>query len=618
MADQNALELIRVGERLFTKKAQLDEMHQRLAEVFYPERANFTVSRLDGDEYAQDMYESIPAQNRRDLAGAIGSILRPRGKEWFKPSPGDDWRKTQRALEWCDNARDTLRRILYGDRTMFQKVWADGDDDFVSFGNAIPVLTENVDRNGFLFELSHPRDNAWMCNRYNQVDVNHRKMKMTLRNMAKRWGEKSLSQGQRTALEKHPDQEGEIRHVVMPADDYEPYGSKKKLGGKPIVSVYINPESACVCSENGYWEFPYLHRRWRVPTDSVYGYSPASMLGLVDARVLQSQARVILDAGELSVAPPLLAKRDAVLGGVNNFAGAVTWLDMEYDERFGEAIRALDVGGDVRLGLEMKVDTRAVLQAAWYLNKLNLPSDKEMTAYETSERIAEYIRSAGPIFEPFEADNARMLDALFSMCLRLGYFGPIESIPPEIRGGEIKWEFDTPVSQAYARMKVTKARETLEAYGMAVQADPRVRHDLDVRKIFRDTATNIGGETDWLTEEEEANEAVAQEAAKMEEMEQMQKLDALLGAADKGAGAGQKASVAAQGIPGLAMQLQQMFGGMGGQPIEGGQLQETPPDIPEEILANLSSGQQAQLPQMPSDDEQAANMLDEVTNAFGG
>lgn len=393
-----------------------------------------------------------------------------------------------------------------------------------------------------MFELSHPRDNAWSCNRYNEVDVNHRKFKMTLRNVARRWGEKALTGAQQKTLEKNPYEEIEIRHVCMPAEDYEPYSSKKKLGGKPYVSVYINPVGAITCHESGYWEFPYLHRRWRVPTDSVYGYSPASMLGLVDARVLQSQARVILDAGELAVAPPLLAKRDAVLGGVNNYAGAVTWLDMEYDERFGEAIRALDNGGDVRLGLEMKIDTRNVLQAAWYLNKLNLPSDKEMTAYEASERIAEYIRSAGPIFEPFEADNARMLDALFSMCLRLGYFGPIEAIPPEIRGGEIKWEFDTPVSQAYARMKVAKARETMEAFGMAVQADPNVRHDLDVRRMFRDTAVNIGGENDWLIEEEKAAEALAAEAAKLEEMEQMQKLDALLGAADKGAGAGQKAS----------------------------------------------------------------------------
>lgn len=113
--DSNGAELCALGDRLFSQKAQLDELHQTLAEVCYPERANFTVSRIAGDEYARDMYESVPAQNRRDLSGAIGSILRPRGKEWFKPQPGDDWRKTQRSLAWCDYARDVLRRLLYND-----------------------------------------------------------------------------------------------------------------------------------------------------------------------------------------------------------------------------------------------------------------------------------------------------------------------------------------------------------------------------------------------------------------------------------------------------------------------------------------------------------------------
>lgn len=560
MADQLARDLIELGDRLFSKKAQLDELWQTVSEQCYPERANFTVQRIDGDEYVTDLYDSGPPQMRRDLAGAIGAILRPRAKEWFRPEPSDEWRRTDRGMAWCDWARDVMRRQLYTERSRFQKTMADGDDDFVTFGNAIPILTETPDRNGFLFELTHLRDNAWTTNRFGEVDVNHRKFKMTLRAAKQRYGEKVLSEQQKKVLEKSPYEEIEIRHIVMPADDYDLYGGKKKLQGKPFASIYINADAQTVCRENGYWEFPYLHRRWRVPSDSVYGYSPAAMLGLVDARVLQSQSRVILDSGELAVAPPLLAKRDAVLGGVNNFAGAVTWLDTEYDERFGDAVRPLESGGDVRLGLDMKVDTRNILAAAWYLNKLSLPSDKEMTAYETSERIAEYIRSAGPIFEPFEADNARILDAMFSMSLRLGYFGPLETIPPEIRGGEIQFTFDTPVSQAYKRVKVVRAREVMESFGMAVQADPKVRHDLNVRKLFRDTAMNIGAEHEWLNPKEEADQSVAAEQQAEAEAMDMQKTQAQLEAADVAAGAGQKGMGALSQLPMLAAQSQMLMG----------------------------------------------------------
>lgn len=559
--DSNGAALVELGDRLFSKKAQLDELWQTLAEQFYPERANFTTSRIEGDEYVRNLYESGPAQNRRDLAGAIGAILRTRGKDWFRPLPEDEFRRTQRATEWCDWARDQLRRMLYNEKSRFQKVMADGDDDFVSFGNALPIITENEDREGFLFELTHLRDNAWTTNRYGEVDVNHRKLRLTLRQVVQRWGEKALTGAQQEVLKKNPYEEIEIRHVLMPLDDIETYRPRKTFNGMPYASIYLNAEGKHTINEGGYYEFPMKHRRWRVPDDSVYGYSPAAMLGLVDSRVLQTQSRVILDAGELAVAPPLLAKRDAVLGGIRNYAGATTWIDNEYDERFGDAVRPLDIGGDVRIGLEMKIDTRNVLMAAWYLNKLNLPSDKEMTAYETSERIAEYIRSAGPVFEPFEADNARILDHLFTAGLRLGMFGTIDTIPPEIRGGEIKWEFDTPVTQAYARVKVVRARETVEMIKPMAEVKPEILDNFNFDKMARDTAESIGGEASWLNDPEIVKQDREARAQKMAEMEKMEKANAMLGAADTASSATQKMAGAAANLP----QLLALLGQSGGQ-----------------------------------------------------
>ena len=552
-----AKEMLQLGDRLFAKKASLDSLHQTIADLIYPERANFTRTHTDGDEYADGLYESIPPQARRDLAGAIGAILRPRGKEWFKPEPADEWRRTQNARVFCDYARDVMRRQLYSGRSRFQKTMADCDDDFVAFGNAVPILTEAPDRSGYLFELTHLRDNAWSVNRYFEVDVNHRKFKKTLRAVAQQYGEAFLTESQKKRLEKTPYEEIELRHVVMPAADIGRFDMPRgKLGGKPYASLYINPEAATIMKVGGYWEFPILHRRWRVRDDSVYGYSPAATLGLVDGRVLQSQARVIMDAGELAVAPPLLAKRDAVLGGVKNYPASVTWIDMEYDERFGDAVRPLDTGSDVRIGLDMKIDTRQILQAAFFLNKLSLPSDKQMTAYEASERIAEYVRSAGPVFEPFEADNERTLSTLFQMNMRLGYFGPIESIPPEIKAGEINWQFDTPVSQAYKRIKVQKARESVEMIKPIAEIKPEVLDNVDFDRMTRDTFENLGGEAAWLVPQEKIKETRAQRAEQAAQIEEMQKADAMASLADKVAGAGQKAATAAPMLP----QLQAMFG----------------------------------------------------------
>jgi len=581
-------EMLQLGDSLFAKKANLDSLHQTIAELIYPERANFTRERTDGDEYADNMYESIPAQARRDLAGAIGAILRPRSKEWFRPEPADDWRKTHAANVFSDYARDVMRRQLYSGRSRFQKTMADCDDDFVSFGNAVPILTEAPDRSGYLFEISHPRDNAWSVNRSGDVDVNHRKFKKTLRAAVQQYGLDMLTPSQQERLEKAPYEEITLRHVVMPAADIGRYDLPRgKLGGKPFASLTINPDSGVLMRVGGYWEFPILHRRWRV-SDSAYGYSPAATLALVDGRVLQSQARVIMDAGELAVAPPLLAKRDAVLGSVKNYPASVTWLDMDYDERFGDIVRPLETGGNVKIGLDMKVDTRQILQAAFFLNKLSLPSDRSMTAYEASERVAEYVRSAGPVFEPFEADNERVLSTLFMMNMRLGYFGPVESIPAEIKAGEINWVFDTPVSQAYKRIKVQKARETVELLTPLLQIKPEVVDNVDLDKMTRDTMENLGGEASWLVPIEKIKEERDARAAQIAEMEEMKKADAMAGLADKAAGAGAKAAGAVPMLP----QLQAMFG----QQQQGQQEQPIDPldDFPdvEDPFADMMAGVQ--------------------------
>ncbi len=499
MSDVNAEELLRRGDTLFSRKGVLDSLHQTLADEFYPERADFTRERVEGSEYVEWLYESTPAQYRRDLAGAMGAILRPRGKQWFNPRPADGWRRTDRARRWLDMVRAKLRSVLYSNRSGFQTWMSQGDHDFVSFGNRVISVTENPDRDGAFFDLHHLKECAWAQNRYLDIDVMYRKFKMTLRMVAQKYGRDALTQAQQKTLETDPAQEIEIRHACIPMLDYDGYriskGDRRKFA---FASIYIASEGRSVLSEGGYFEFPYRVARWGRNNKSPYGYSPAAMLGLVDARLLQAQARIILDAGERVIDPPMLATKNAVLGSVNTYAGATNWIDADYDERLGAALRPLETKANIPLGLEMKQDARNVLLAAWYLNKLNLPSDKDMTAYETSQRIAEYIRSAGPIFEPFEVDNAAVLDTLFTMGLRLEWFGPISDIPPELKGGQIDFEFDTPVQMAFDRQQVAQAQETAQWAEAMAKVNPEVLDNTDWDEMYRSTQQRIGGDSSWL------------------------------------------------------------------------------------------------------------------------
>jgi hypothetical protein len=546
MADSNARALFELGERLFSCKGTNDSLWQVLADQFYPERATFTRKRVEGNEFVELLYESVPAQNRRDLAGAMGAILRPRGKQWFMPKPRETWRKTDRSAIWLDFVQNQLRSMLYSSRSGFQTALSHGDHDFVSFGNKVVSVTENFTRDGPFFELHHLRGCAWAQNRNQDVDTMFRKFKMPLRNAARRFGANKLTAAQARMLEKDPYQEIDVWHACLPTDDYDGYwgsGGRRGAARKPFTSVYLNVAGKTVLEEGGYFEFPYRVARWARNDKSAYGYSPAAMLGLIDARLLQAQARVILEAGERVVDPPMIATKDAVLGDVNTYAGATNWIDAEYDEKMGAALRPLETGAQIPLGLQMKIDTRQILTSAFYLNKLELPSEREMTAFETNQRIAEYIRSAGPVFEPFEVDNASLLDLVFSMGLRLGWFGPVEAIPPELAGGEIIFDFDTPLQMAFDRQQVAQAQETLQWMGSVMQIDAAVKDNFDIDKLVRSTARRIGGDADWLVPSDELQQKRAETA-------QMQEMQNQLNLMQQG---GQAVSSAADAVPKVAV-----------------------------------------------------------------
>ena len=564
MADSNAKELLRQSDKLFAKKYQLDLLWQRLAEEFYPERADFTVTRLEGEEFAEHLFESTPAQNRRELAHAMGSLMRPPAKKWFKQIPKDaDLKERDDVVEWCGYASEQMRGLIYAGKSGWQRALPEGDNDVISFGNAVHAVTEGPLRDGLLiYETFHLRDCAWTEDRYRVVNRLDRKFKLALRNWEQRFPGKPLSEKYTNIRKKDPDHEIEIRHIALPIEEYDGYEKKKRDKRTRFASVYIDVENIEVVREGFYFEFPYFVRRWNLKRGSPYGYSPAAMLGLVDARVLQAQARVILDAGELAVRPPIVA-RDEVLGDASLYAGAINWVNAEYDERLGEVIRPVELGQNLNVGLEMKIDTRQILAAAFYLNKLTLPSDKEMTAYEVGERLNEYIRSIGPVVEPFEADNTGLLDRTFDMGLRLGRFGPLESIPPILRGQDLAYEFDTPIQLAYARQKQMRAKETVEYAGFLVQStgDQSVLDNLDKDKLLRDGVRAIDGEAEWLIRAEEVAATRQQRADAMMAQERMQQLQQ--GIATAGAAADVVPKIANAGAT-----IGALMGPQGGQPAD--------------------------------------------------
>ena len=511
MADDNAKALKKRGDALFDGRENVTSLWQEIGNNFYPERAEFTTERLATQVgFADHLFATDPVLMRRDLGNAFSSMLRPRGREWFKLDvEHEPLKEAPGVAQWLDWASGVMRRAIYDRKSRFVRATKEADHDFAAFGNAVISVEADLVSATLRYRNYHLKDCAWAENAEGVVDYMARDIAMSARQMkqAFRLPRDKLHESVGKACEKEPGKEFKVRHYLMPAADYEYLESTTRKPKAPFVSVYVDCTNERVIREAPAQEFSYVVPRWATLSGSPYAVSPAAIAALPDARMMQALARIIQEAGEKSIDPPMVAAEDQVRGEINLFAGGVTWIDHEYDQRTGAALEPLNLGKDAGLGLHLFDRIQLVLQNAWYLSKLNLPQQGAKTAFETAQLVEEFIRGAVPLFEPAETEyNLPLLDLTAQILVRVGAFGQPEQWPQAIRGRELTFSFSNPLQDAVEKAKVLQFQTVMGIYGAAAGFDPAVMGDLDVRAAARDATRGSGAPADWLREQEAADE----------------------------------------------------------------------------------------------------------------
>lgn len=513
--DARAREVAEIGDRLFSARLPVLTLWQEIALNFYPERADFTASRALGEEFAAHLMSGAPVMARRDLAAQFQGMLRPRGKPWFSLVPEDDRLADNiEVRRWSEAATGMMRRAMYDQRSAFVRATKEGDNDFAAFGQCVLTAELDLMEQRLLYRCWHLRDVAWAENDAGQVDCIHRKWRVTARDMVRRWPKKVDSKV-RECVSKEPFKEIECRHIIMPADQYQSAEMENRRKRGKFVSILIDYENQTVLGEEYVDEHPYILPRWQTVSGSQYAHSPATVVALADARLLQRITWTLLEAGEKATNPPMLAVQEAIRSDVALYAGGITWADAEYDERLGEVLRPLNMDkSGLTFGLEMLQKQEEMIKAAFYLNQVNLPPVGDaMTATEVQARMQEYIRAALPLFEPMETEyNGAICDKTFSIMMRANAFGPRESWPREISGMDMKWQFDSPITAANKRQDAVTFQEAGQLLSLASGFDPSLKSSLDIRTAFRDALFGIGVKADWVRSEDETKQIEDQEA----------------------------------------------------------------------------------------------------------
>ncbi|MDE2440024.1 MAG: hypothetical protein KGP14_03290 [Betaproteobacteria bacterium] len=521
MADNNGKELCLRMDRLFTQRTSTDALWQELADNFYPERGDFTVARVTQQSWGDWLFSTAPAMMRRDLGNAVSSMIRPGGRQWGKCDIDDEiLGKDAGVRAYLDFLGDAQWHHMYAPQANFVRATKEADHDLITFGNSVKSVEADVMAGKLLYRCHHLKDCAWQDNGIGVTDVMCRKIKLTARQAAQFFNGADLSQKVRDALDKSPFTEFQFSHWMMPAADYE-YVTKAKPKGKvKFVSIYVDVDEKKIMRESPSYEFRYVVDRWATVPNFVYGISPATLTALPDARMLQVLARIIQEAGEKSVDPPLKAQENAVRGDINLFAGGVTWVDREYDEKTGPALEPVLLGKDAGLGLHLFDRINNVLVSAFYLNKLSLPQQQGKTAYETAQLVEENLRASAPLFEPMEQNNANLLDVTFEILMRNGAFGPPDAIPQPLRGKNIQFTFSNPLHDAIEKAKMLQYQGVVQLTAQGMQLDQSIASNINLNQAYRDAVVGSGAPAQWLNPEEAAA-ATRAAAAKMSALQHM-------------------------------------------------------------------------------------------------
>ena len=538
-------ELKELGDSLFSKKQPLNSLHQDIADNFYYERASFTLERSIGTDFAANTMTSYPAMCRRDLGNYFGSMLRPNTKVWFHTGVRNTEVKDNELRTWLQGFEATQRRAMYDPKAKFSRATKEGDHDFAAFGQCAISIELNKDANGMLYRCWHLRDLAWQENEEGDVGAKFRRWKPTAQTMVRIFGKDNLHEEVVRNAEKDPFQEHEIMHMVVEADMYD------GKTNRPFWSVWYDGAHDKLISATPIWTGYYVIPRWQTVSGSQYSYSPATVCALPDARLIQAMTFTLLEAGEKATSPPMIATIDAVRSDVAVYASGITWVDPEYDERAGEALRPItqDFRG-FNFGVQMNQEARAMIRQAFFLDQLSMPQrDAErVTAFEVAQRTEQYIRQAMPLFEPLETEyNARICDDTFTLLWRNGAFGSPLDWPKSLRGADISFTFESPLHDAIEAQKGQLLLQGQQLLASAMQLDPSIANIVDGKTAFREALDGIGWPGKWMRSELVVAQMDADQQAKAEAAQMAATLEQSAAAAKDLGAAGESVAAITQG-----------------------------------------------------------------------
>lgn len=555
MSDKLAVEQIKIHDALMAYyRTRFAVDHQSISQYFWPNQSDINVQKTENiASWTQNVYDTTGIQAAQTLASGMYNWWTPPNQPWaeYEPPVGlmdEEGEAPDDSVQFNGKASEKMMKEL--GRSNFYSVKGMGDMGLAVFGTDCIIFDEGEGNE--LFNFIHCKISTYSIEEDYKgvVDTLRREIKMTYRQIKQKFNKKDDNLSDKLEdMCRGPEgnkKEFCVLHCIFPREDSERLPQGKTGKDKPIASVYILKDLQETIRVSGYDENPILCRRFsKWGTGTVWGYGPA-YLAMPDARQANYIKQYIDARAEIEAYPRVL-QPDTMDGDVDLRAGGVTtWNSTDPN---GKPQEWAVGNASVTEAWESLQQTRQQIRDAFFVDAFKLLNsapllDKEMTAYEISQRQAEQLQGVTPSFTRSipEFINPAMSRG-FGIMYRAGKLGNIpESMKVAVGNAQAVAMPEVAVTSrfndALRALKNRGTEETMKFAAPLAELKPDIWDIFDMDDVVREYARNAGMPPDTIRKEKGPNSVqdirgerakVMQQERATQQAEQLSKAGANLG-----------------------------------------------------------------------------------------
>ena len=428
-------ETIQLEAQMASKRATWDTLWQDISELVMPSKSDIIEEKTpDISGWTRGIHDITAIQANQKLAAGSFDFL-VSGK-WFTYAPPEEHKEAigKDGGKWYRECGEiTLRELNKSNWALeIHEVFLDRG----GFGTAALLTEENKAKTGLRFTTqplgcySIDEDDEKM------VDTFIKTLKMTARNMVKKYGETNVGKTVREAFAKGPkgwDKEFPVIHRISPREDVR--AGPKRPDQKPWASIHIDKENKKILLNSGFDEQAISVTRFLRWGKHPYGFCP-SIMAMPITRSVNLLEKYMDALAEMAAFPRILIPSN-LEGNVDLRSSGVTIFDPNNPAGMP---KEWATEGRYDIGKDRAEVMREFINDAYHVELFQALADrsKQMTATEVLELKEEKLVNFSPTFARLQQEIFNpVLSRVFNILFRQGKFPPApESVMAQTQGGE--------------------------------------------------------------------------------------------------------------------------------------------------------------------------------------